>query len=799
MNRRGPQVSIDAARGIVRVRFGPAGGGDTSLRRQFLGRLFCCEHVTRVDFQRDPHEAELRVDLPPADAGAVLREIGRVLGEHRCLSVPDDAVARLPVSVRRVGQRVTTWSVVALSEDRIRFSHPRLRRDRLLARRCQRVALAQPGVQNARLNGWGSHLVVRCDPLRFAGDPLLAQLQREVDAAPVGRGTSAWEMAGTSTTLCVAAAADLAVSALAPVSAVLLVGTNLRTLRTAVADLARWRISMPLVAATIVFGTLATGQFLASGIMAWSFDFWRRRHRRDIEAERRLLIEDALPVLDAVVSRGTGQRQPNLFDQGSEIPLEPGDVVPADGRISTGGGVVDDRSVSGVAGARGVREGEFLPAGAVVLGGRFSLVTERPLAETRLAAIGKILDEATHWRPGRHAPTTQAEEFGEKLAAPTLATAGIGLLAGDIATAVAVMRPDYANAEAIAGSFEDLDAVSRGLAAGCLIRSPRSLDRLAATDTLVLFPYPQLGRSRLEVTRIVRGIPGDHANPVDEIGQQTEAIRWAASLAVHLADERRDAMADLATARGIMLLNITPESYGDAEGVRILGRVGGREIAIRDALPEREGLRPCVFEADGHPVATFEFGRGTEPRAAAVIERLRNELGIRTFVVESEGHVANDGLAAALDCDGVIPADLAGIRAFVDQLLESGSRVACVGPEAGLVQAGGRPQVVIELGGGGGPTSADIVVLATDISRIPDLVLAGRERIRRRSLSRRLTILPNAVFVAGALLLGFTSLVAAVVCNISTLGMYRLATQNLTHDQRPCRLTDRVRGMRSRT
>ena len=111
-------------------------------------------------------------------------------------------------------------------------------------------------------------------------------------------------MAGTTATLGVAAATDLAVSALAPVSAVLLVGSNLRTLKAAAADLRQRRIGMPAVTTAIVIGTLATGQFLASGIMAWSFDFWRRRHRRDVEAERRLLIEEAVPLVVAEVNPG---------------------------------------------------------------------------------------------------------------------------------------------------------------------------------------------------------------------------------------------------------------------------------------------------------------------------------------------------------------------------------------------------------------------------------------------------------------------------------------------------------------
>jgi cation transport ATPase len=187
--------------------------------------------------------------------------------------------------------------------------------------------------------------------------------------------------------------------------------------------------------------------------------------------------------------------------------VDEGDVVPVDGRVVAGGGVIDDRAVTGTSGARPVGVGDAVPAGAVVLGGRLTILAERSPVATRLAIVCRMLEEATTWSPGRMAPTRHGEAFGEKFAVPTLATAGLGLLAGDVTTAVAVMRPDYANAEAISVSFEDLDAVARGLVEGCVVRSPRGLDALASVDTLLILDHPRLRRCGLRVSRVVCGPP----------------------------------------------------------------------------------------------------------------------------------------------------------------------------------------------------------------------------------------------------------------------------------------------------
>jgi hypothetical protein len=50
--------------------------------------------------------------------------------------------------------------------------------------------------------------------------------------------------------------------------------------------------------------------------------------------------------------------------------------------------------------------------------------------------------------------------------------------------------------------------------------------------------------------------------------------------------------------------------------------------------------------------------------------------------------------------------------------------------------------------------------------------------------------LPNALCVAGAFFFGFTSLVVAVVCNLTTFGTYRQSLQTLTRQ-------GRRRGIRS--
>ena len=90
--------------------------------------------------------------------------------------------------------------------------------------------------------------------------------------------------------------ADFAVPVLAPVSAVLLVGTNLRTFRAAGLQVWNRKFGLPVLYSVIVAATLASGQFFASALMSWFFRFWQGRLGVELAAERRRLLDQCLPL-----------------------------------------------------------------------------------------------------------------------------------------------------------------------------------------------------------------------------------------------------------------------------------------------------------------------------------------------------------------------------------------------------------------------------------------------------------------------------------------------------------------------
>jgi hypothetical protein len=103
--------------------------------------------------------------------------------------------------------------------------------------------------------------------------------------------------------------------------------------------------------------------------------------------------------------------------------------------------------------------------------------------------------------------------------------------------------------------------------------------------------------------------------------------------------------------------------------------------------------------------------------------------------------------------------------------------------------------VAIELGGESVEVMASpagVVALAGELSSLADLVIAARQRNERLARSRKISLLPNMVCVAGAFLFGFTSLVVAIVSNLGTFGSYTISTRSLHATRRSFWLRHRM-------
>jgi Cu2+-exporting ATPase len=664
----------------------------------------------------------------------------------------------------------STWSIASAIPGRIRVRHDAIR-DRQRAHRIEAELTAIHGVIRAHARPLTSGLLLHYDPAALSQRQVLRILEglTEPPSSPAPAGHLPPARFGmVNVSLAVSVAAELAVPALLPVSAVLLAATSVREVREAWRELRRRRIGLPVLFTAIHVGTMISGSFVVAALMGWMYQFWRHRHRESQRELRRQLLASFTqrPRFGRLCIGGSEVEVPaDRLQPGDRIVVEEGEMVPADGWLAGGFAVVDERPIRGSAGLTRKEAGDPVHAGSFAFEGRLYLEVSGPGTATQAARLGQELAAAIATAPTEFALTAQGEAFARRAVGPTFVVAGFGLAVGDLTTAAAILQPDYATGAGLGVSLESLRDIADCAQEGVVVRDASAFHRIASADVFLFDHGRALEDAGLEVREVQR---------LDGVAED-DIIRLAASAFAGLADERSPALhAECAARRIIVRRNLQP-SY---RGPEIALRDGSRSITFRD----RRGTEPTAEPApaldvatEGRPVGRITFGRSSRPRAAEAIRALRGQGPLAIGLLSDRPDSQAASLAQALGMDfhlGGLSSE--GKAEAVRACRRRGLRVAYVGDCRREPDAAREADVAISLADPVDPAHdpAHILVLRPDLDWAAGLRDRARSHVDRVQSVQGFVLIPNLACVAGAFFLGFTSLSAVVLTNLGTLAVY---------------------------
>ena len=297
-----------------------------------------------------------------------------------------------------------------------------------------------------------------------------------------------------------------------------------------------------------------------------------------------------------IVERGGTTRYLPLDDirPGMTIRILPGDRVPVDLRILSGGTDLDRSIVTGESAPVAAGPGDTLEAGSLNLTGAVDAEVLRPAGESFLAEVTRMLEAAEHGR-GRY---ERVADRAARLYAPmvhTLAAAAFAgwiLATGDlhaaIFVAVSVLIITCPCALGLAVPVVHVVASGRLFQAGIMIRDGSALERLATIDRAV---FDKTGTLTIGTPHVTV----DAIAPRDRAAVGALARQSAHPVSRALAAVLPDAPADLADAR---------ERPGCGVEARVEGRrarlgraawvaeiVSGSAACLRHRLRLRRGAR----------------------------------------------------------------------------------------------------------------------------------------------------------------------------------------------------------------
>ncbi|WP_123520537.1 heavy metal translocating P-type ATPase [Frigoribacterium sp. PhB24] len=487
-----------------------------------------------------------------------------------------------------------------------------------------------------------------------------------------------------------------------------------------------------------------------------------RAKRRSGEALRALLelgAKEATVLRDGQEARvATASLVP-----GDLVVVRPGEAIAGDALVREGTSAVDLSMLTGESVPVEVGPGDRVVGATLNVGGRLLVEITRVGADTELARLGRLVEEAQSGKAEvqRLADRVSAVfvpvviglavlTFVGWLAFGGLVDGAGGLFSGSLQTAftaaVATLIIACPCALGLATPTALLVGTGRGSQLGIVIRGPQVLERTRTVDTIVLDKTGTVTTGRMGVREVVvaeaRAAAVDEAVTADEVLARAAAVESGSEHPVARAVEAE------ATRRGVVVPAADAFAAHPGAGARALvdgtlvlvGRPGWLtdewsvtappELDTAFAAAEATGATPVAVAWDGRVRGVVTVADTVKPGAREAVERFRG-LGLTPVLLTGDNagaarHVAAQvGIAAA---DVVAQATPRQKVEAVARLQAEGHVVAMVGDGVNDAAALATADLGIALGTGTDAAIAagDLTVVSGELAGVADAIRLSR-------------------------------------------------------------------------
>jgi Cu2+-exporting ATPase len=463
---------------------------------------------------------------------------------------------------------------------------------------------------------------------------------------------------------------------------------------------------------------------------------------------------------------------------GDLVVVRAGSVIPVDGIVAGGEGLVNQASLTGEPLPVPKRDGTGVYAGTVLEEGELVIAVSRVNSETRIASILRAIEDSESAKAsiqGRYEHIADAiVPYNFLLSILVFVLTGSPLRAG------AVLLVDYSCAIRLSTPLSLFAGMREAAEHGVLIKGGKFMEAAARADTVI---FDKTGTLTMAKPMLVEVLAfGGH--------DITTILRLAACLEEHFPHPVGQSVVQAAEGRGLKHREEHARmDYVVAHGIasrwqdqRVL--IGSEHFVLEDEgarlLPEQaesirqrtcRGLSALYLAIGGETAGVLFIEDSLREEAAAVVQALRDD-GIRRIVMLTGDSLETAaGIAARAGITEFHAHLLPGDKArFIAECKRQGSVVLMVGDGINDSPALSEADVGLAMAEGADMAReiADIVLTNGKLSGI----LMAR-KLSRRALSRvrrnfRASLIWNTLFLAGGLLGVLTPGASALMHNATT-------------------------------
>lgn len=474
--------------------------------------------------------------------------------------------------------------------------------------------------------------------------------------------------------------------------------------------------------------------------------------------------------------------------EGDTIIVHMGNVVPFDGIVSEGEGMVNQSSITGEPLPVLKKEGGYVYAGSVLEEGELICTVKKAGGASRYEKIVEMIEESEKLKSSVEG---RAEKLADRLVPVTFAgTALTWLLTRNITKALAVLMVDFSCALKLTMPLTVLSAIRQAGTYDITVKGGKFLEAVAEAETIVLDKTGTLTEARPTVKMIVPFCAES----------ENELLRIAACLEEHFPHSMAKAVVAAAKQAGLEHEEMHSKveyivAHGISSGIgekRVL--IGSAHFIFEDEkciIPEKyqeqfDGL-PTEYShlymaIDGVLSAVICIEDPLRRESAGVICALR-EAGFRKIVMmtgDSERTAAVIAKKVGVDeyYSEVLPEDKAG---FIEKEKAKGKKVLMVGdgvndsPALSAADAG----IAVSDGAELAREIADITISAENLYQIVRLKYLSHAMMKRINRNYREIVGINTLLI----LLGVGGVIqptaTAMLHNISTIAIGLKSMKNL--------------------